>query len=110
MFDKGNWDYDHGLLPKHHFRESKYNVKNSGAMISEEKTKDRHGVDRSKYHSRPKMRAYGSEASNSSWAFDRHQNTSSSMRRHYLKHTHTRKRQLLKEEMLKELNEHISLK
>jgi hypothetical protein len=55
------------------------------------------------YGPQRKMRPYGGQSGNHSWAFDRNQNTSSKMRRHYLKHTHTRKRQLLKEEMLKEL-------
>jgi hypothetical protein len=54
---------------------------------------------RKKYSPRRKMRAYGEQSGNSVWAFDRKQNTSSIMRRHYLKHTHTRKRQILKEEL-----------
>jgi hypothetical protein len=59
---------------------------------------------RKKYGSKRKMKAYGRDSKNSSWAFDRKQNTSSEMRRHYIKHTHSRKRQILKEELLQDLN------
>ena len=48
-YDHGNYDYSHGLLPKIHFKENRYNTPNSGAMKPIKHPKDRHGYDRSQF-------------------------------------------------------------
>ena len=105
-YDHGNYDFDHGLLPKFHFSESRYNVKNSGAMKRMERVRDRKGFDRSTFSPHKKMQPYGNGAK-SYWAFDRKQHTSTTMRKHYLSQTKTSRRFKLKEELNKLLEESL---
>ena len=106
-YDHGNYDYSHGLLPKHHFRESMYNVPNSGAMKPIEHLKDRHGYDRSLFCPKRKIHPYG-DGAKSYWSHDRKQNTSTIMRKHYLSARKTSKRFRLKTETVELLKEILS--
>jgi hypothetical protein len=80
MFDKGNWDFDHNKS----------------------------------YRKTRKIIAYGSLKDRKNfpsclWAFDRKQHNSSTARKIYLRSCNKHTRQLLKEEVKKEVNEMVEL-
>jgi hypothetical protein len=106
-YDHGNYDYSHGLLPKIHFRENRYNTPNSGAMKPIDHPKDRHGYDRSQFSPKRRMHPYG-DGAKSYWSHDRKQNTSTPMRKHYCSERKTSRRFRLKQEMMEILNDTIN--